>query len=246
MPRKVLIAGATSTIAREVARRLAREGDRLFLVARDARRLGTVADDLALRGAERVGSLVADLNQLERHAEIVERAAATLDGLDTVIVAHGLLGDARRAERDFTEADLVLRTNLTGVVSLLTPVTARFESARAGTIVGLSSVAGDRGRKSNYVYGAAKGALTLFLQGLRNRLHPAGVRVLTVKLGRIDTPMTASLERGRLMAAPAVAARGIVRALGGRRDVVYVPWYWRPIMAVVRALPESVFKRLNL
>jgi short-subunit dehydrogenase len=246
MPRKVLLAGANSAIAQETAKLLAGDGDALFLVGRDADKLRIVAEDLAVRAGHGVGRLVADLDDIARHAQIVEQAARELGGLDTVIVAHGVLGDQRACERDFAEAERVVRTNFLSAASLLTLAANRFEQQAAGTIVAIGSVAGDRGRQSNYVYGAAKGALALFLQGLRNRLAAHGVTVITVKPGFVATPMTAHLERGLLFASPATVARGIHRAMRGRKDVVYLPWFWRPILLVIRCIPEGLFKRLKL
>ena len=243
--RRVLVLGATSGIARATARLWAREGHALFLVARDAGRLDVVARDLLLRGATRVDGLVADLDDCERHEAIVAEADRELGGLDVVFMAHGVLGDPARCRESFGEAAAVLRTNLLGPVSLLTVVANRFEAQGAGTIVVLSSVAGDRGR-GHYVYGASKGALSLFLQGLRQRLWPRGVRVLTVKPGFVATPMTAHMEQTLLFASPETVARGILRALRRGRDVVYLPWFWRWIMLVIRLIPERVFKRLKL
>jgi short-subunit dehydrogenase len=246
MPRKVLLLGATSAIAQATARLMAADGDRLFLVGRDGDRLAVVARDLQLRGAERVDSFTVDLNQLDAHEAIVTRAAAALEGLDTAIVAHGELGDQAEAAADYAVADRILRTNFLSAASLLTRLANEFETAGGGTLVGISSVAGDRARQSNYVYGSAKGALSLFLQGLRNRLHARGVRVITVKPGFVDTPMTEHLDRGALFVSPEVVARGIRRAIERGRDVVYLPWFWRPIMLVIRLIPESLFKRLRL
>jgi short-subunit dehydrogenase len=246
MGRRVLILGATSAIARATARLLARDGDALFLVARDAERLDVVAADLSLRGASRIGRLVADLDDFARHETILAEAVRALDGLDVVFVAHGVLGDPANCRASFAEAAAVLRTNLLGPVSLLTLVANHFEERGAGTIVVISSVAGDRGRGSHYVYGASKGALSLFLQGLRQRLWTRGVRVLTVKPGFVATPMTAHLERNLLFAAPETVARGIHRALRGTADVVYLPWFWRWILLAIRAVPERLFKRLKL
>jgi short-subunit dehydrogenase len=246
MPRKALIVGATSAIAQETSKLLAGDGDHLYLVGRDEAKLRGVAGDLRVRSGMDIEYLSVDLDDLERHEEIVERAAESLGGLDTVIVAHGVLGDQQACEREFVEAERVFRTNFLSAASLLTLVGKRFAAERGGTIVGISSVAGDRGRQSNYVYGASKGALSLFLQGLRNRLHAHGVTVITVKPGFVDTPMTAHLERGLLFADPAVVARGIYRAIHRGKSVVYLPWFWRPIMLVVRSIPEFVFKRLTL
>jgi len=244
--RRVLILGATSGIAIETARLLAARGERLFLVARHGARLAAVADDLTARGAAQVASLVVDLDDVARHDELLDRAAAALGGLDTVILAHAILGDPERYATEWSEAERVLRTNVLGPISLLTRAGARLAAQGAGTIVGISSVAGDRGRQSNFVYGASKGALSLYLQGLRNRLYPRGVRVVTVKPGFVDTAMTAHLPKNALFASPGRIARGILRALDGSRDIVYLPWFWRPIMAAVRAIPEPLFKRLRL
>jgi len=163
-----------------------------------------------------------------------------------VILAHGVLGDPERTHSRYGDAEWVLKTNLLGPISLLTAIAERFEKQRAGTIVAIGSVAGDRGRQSNYVYGASKGGLDLFLQGLRNRLFRSGVRVITIKPGFVDTPMTAHMPRGILFASPERIARGIRRAIRGGGDVVYLPGFWRAIMTVVRLVPEPIFKRLKL
>lgn len=246
MARKVLVLGATSAIAQETAKLLARDGDRLFLVALEADRLEIVAGDLEIRGGQEIGRLAADLNDFASHAAILEEARRTLDGLDTVLVAYGVLGDQARCQASYADADLVLRTNFLSAVSLLTLVAQLFEAQGSGTIVAITSVAGDRGRQSNYVYGASKAGLEVFLQGLRNRMFPLGVRVVTAKPGMVDTPMTAHMEKGLLFSAPQTIARGIHRAMRGKRDVVYLPWFWRVIMGVIRSIPEPVFKRMRL
>ena len=246
MSRKVLVLGATSAIAQETSKLLSRGGDDLFLVARDADKLDIVTRDLRIRFGRPVGSLTADLNDFDRHAEIVDRAADTLDGLDTVIVAHGILGSQPDCQEHYAAAELVLRTNLLSAVSLLTLVANRFEEQGAGTIVGISSVAGDRARQSNYVYGVSKGGLSLFLQGLRNRLNSSGVRVITVKPGFVDTPMTEQIKKGLLFVDAATIARGIHSSIRRGKDVVYLPWFWRIIMGGIRGIPEGVFKRMRL
>ncbi len=246
MAPKVLILGATSAIAQETTKLLGRDGDGLFLVARDAARLEIVRQDLELRGTQKIGSLAVDLNDFARHAEILDSAGRSLAGLDAVILAHGILGSQQECQESYAAAKLVLDTNFLSAVSLLTIVAQRFEAQGAGIIVGLSSVAGDRARQSNYVYGTSKGALSLFLQGLRNRLHPHGVRVITVKPGFVDTPMTELMDKGLLFVDPATVARGIHRAMRRRKNVVYLPWFWRLIMLGIRGIPEAVFKRMRL
>ena len=243
---RVLIIGATSAIAQAFARLRVPRGDELFLVARDAAKLQILVADLQVRGAKKISILAADANDFERHAPMLETARRELEDVDTVLIAHGVLGDQRAAERDFKLAEQAYKTNFLSVVSLLTPIAAYFEARRRGTIAVISSVAGERGRQSNFIYGSAKGGLSLYLAGLRNRLHPSGVTVLTIKPGFVDTPMTAHLPKGPLFASPEKVARDISRAIDKGRDVLYTPAIWFWIMAVVRLIPETVFKRLKL
>jgi decaprenylphospho-beta-D-erythro-pentofuranosid-2-ulose 2-reductase len=244
--KKVLILGATSAIAQATVRLLAARGAALYLVGRNAANLDAVAKDAATRGASRVAQEALDLDDTAAHEALVERAAQSLGGLDGALIAHGVLGEQKASERSWAEAQKVLHTNFLSAASLLTVLGNRFEAQKAGTLVVLSSVAGDRGRQSNYVYGASKGALTVFLQGLRNRLAPAGVAVVTVKPGFVDTPMTAHVAKNKLFASPGQVARGILRAADGRKNEVYVPGFWGLIMFVIRAVPEGVFKRMKL
>ena len=166
--------------------------------------------------------------------------------MDTVLIAHGTLGNQRAAESDFALAELEYRTNFLSVVSLLTPIAAYLENKHSGTIAVISSVAGDRGRQSNFIYGSAKGALSIYLAGLSNRLFSSGVKVITIKPGFVDTPMTAHLKKSFLFACPNKVAAGIYRAIEKGNDVVYLPYFWGWIMLLIRLLPENVFKRLKL
>jgi decaprenylphospho-beta-D-erythro-pentofuranosid-2-ulose 2-reductase len=241
----VAILGATSAIAEEVARRYAERGAALLLVGRNRARLEAVRDDLRVRGAARAEVVVADLDAVERHASLVEAAEALLGPADVVLLAQGTLGDRAAYAVDGAAAARVLHTNLLAPASLLTLFAARMEARRHGTLAAIGSVAGDRGRASNYAYGAAKGGLALFLQGLRNRLARSHVHVLTVKPGFVDTPMTARLPKNALYAQPGAVAARIVAAIDARRDVLYVPGFWRWIMLAVRAIPERIFKRLS-
>ncbi|PTL81412.1 SDR family oxidoreductase [Vitiosangium sp. GDMCC 1.1324] len=244
--KKVLVLGATSAIAQSTVRLLAARGASLYLVGRNAERLEAVAKDARTRGAPTAQTEAVDLDDLAQHEALVERAATALGGLDGALLAHGILGNQEAAQRSYAEAEKVLRTNFLSAVSLLTPLANRFETQKAGTLVVISSVAGDRGRQSNYVYGASKGALSVFLQGLRNRLAPAGVAVVTVKPGFVDTPMTADVKKNALFATPEKVARGIVRAADARKDEVYLPGFWGPIMFAIRSIPERIFKRMKL
>ena len=230
----------------ETARAYARSGARLFLVARHAERLSAVAEDLRVRGAGEVGTAVLDVKDVARHQSLVEAAVAALGGLDVALLAHGTLPDQARCQVSVAETLEALEINFSATVALLTLLANRFEAQRGGCIAVIGSVAGDRGRPSNYVYGAAKGGLAIFLQGLRNRLYRSGVVVITLKPGFVDTPMTAGVPKNPLFAtAPRVGLAGY-RAIERGRDVVYIPWFWRLIMAAVKSLPESIFKRLRL
>lgn len=244
--RRVVIVGATSAIASEVARAYAEAGAHLFLLGRNADRLAAVANDLRARGARQVETAVLDVTDLGRHEPALDAAAVALGGLDVVLVAHGTLPDQRRCQASVADTLYAIDVNFRSVVALLTLVATRLEAQGRGTIAVITSVAGDRGRQSNYVYGAAKGGLAVFLQGLRNRLYRSGVVVVTLKPGFVDTPMTAGVRKNPLFASARRAGRTIHRAIEAGRTTAYIPWFWRPIMTVVNNLPESIFKRLRL
>ena len=243
---KILIIGATSAIAQEVARIYARRQSRLCLVARNQTKLRIVADDLRARGAQAVDVLARELALPDTHADIIEHALAFLQDIDVVLIAYGSLPDQAACEADAEQTMNELQVNFLSVAALLTQLANTLEQRGHGTLAVISSVAGDRGRQSNYVYGAAKGGLSIFLQGLRNRLAGKGVQVLTIKPGFVDTPMTAEFKKGPLWASARKVATDIVRAIDRRRDVAYVPWFWQGIMLVIKAIPERIFKRLKL
>lgn len=244
--RKVVILGATSGIALEVQRLLAQSGCELLLVARSQPRLMALQSDLMLRGASKVLTFAADLASIQQHAAIFDFARRSFPDFDTVLLAYGTMHDPKDSE---TSVDILLeelRTNYVSAAALLTLFAADLEQRRTGCIAVITSVAGDRGRRSNYVYGSAKGALSLFLQGLRSRLHPAGVKVITIKPGPVQTPMTDHLPNSTGFAAPERVGRHIVRALERRSpDVLYTPKIWRYVMIAVEHIPEIIFKRLS-
>lgn len=245
--RKVLIVGATSAIAQAAARAMAARGDRLFLAARNAERLDAVRQDLSVRTGAPVGTMAMDATDRGRHEALLDAAERAMEGLDVILIAHGTLSDQKACEASVERMLAEIETNALSVLALVSLAANRFEARRAGTIAVISSVAGDRGRKSNYVYGASKGMVSLLLQGLRNRLAGAGVQVLTIKPGFVDTPMTAGIKKGGpLWAKPEAVGRGIVDAIDARKDVVYLPRFWRLIMLVIRLIPERIFKRLSL
>lgn len=243
--RKALIVGATSAIAQETSKLFATEGAALYLAGRNEEKLAALAKDLTVRGASLVEYMVLDLTDLDRHTHLVEQATQTLGGLDTVLLAHGTLSDQATAEQDFAVAQAELNTNFTSYASLLTLIANQFEAQKRGTIAVISSVAGDRGRQSNYVYGTAKAAVSTFTQGLRGRLNKSGVAVITIKPGFVDTPMTAHIKKGALFAQPETIAKGIKRAIDKRKSVVYLPSYWSLIMTVIKLIPENIFKKLT-
>jgi decaprenylphospho-beta-D-erythro-pentofuranosid-2-ulose 2-reductase len=242
----VLVLGATSGIARGVAAALARRGFALHLAARDEVELARVATDLEIRFGVPVWRSRFDALATEGHPAFLKGLLAGGPPLAGAVVAVGYLGDQGRAETDRREAETIFHTNFTGVASILALLADHLEAAGGGFLVGLSSVAGDRGRRGNYCYGAAKAALTAYLSGLRQRLWPKGVRVVTVKPGFVDTAMTFGLPGMFGVADPGAVGERIARGIEGRADVLYVPWFWRWIMAVIRAVPEPVFKRLSL
>lgn len=244
--RHLLIIGATSAIAEATALLFAQDGDRVFLVARNQERLSAVANNLRVRGASQVDTLTLDANDTEKHADMIAQAEAAMGGLDIILIAHGTLSNQTACEASFDETLQELQTNCLSVISLLTHIANRFEEQKHGTIAVISSVAGDRGRQSNYVYGTAKAAVSIFLQGLRNRLYRSGVTVITIKPGFVDTPMAASFRKGMLWASPEKIGAGIYHAIRKKRDVVYLPRFWGLIMNFIFLIPENIFKKLKL
>jgi decaprenylphospho-beta-D-erythro-pentofuranosid-2-ulose 2-reductase len=238
---RILILGATSAIASEVARLYAARGARLHLVARTADKLAALVATLP---AGQVTSRVADFANLAGNEDVVRDAVAQLGGIDVALVAHGALGDQLESERSFAAAEATIVANFTSAVSLLIPLANHLEGARAGGLGVITSVAGERGRPRNYTYGAAKGALNVYLQGLRSRLHGAGVTVTTLKLGPVDTPMTREHRKTPVFSTPARVAPAIVAALDAGAGEVYVPSFWAVLMPIVKATPERLFQRL--
>ena len=244
--KKILIVGATSAIAEAVARLFAGRGDALYLVGRRAEALDAIATDLRLRGATRVGISVQDANVLDVHTSLLDTATAELGGLDMALIAHGSLPDQRACEQSVELTLSELQTNALSQISLCTLLAHRFEAQGRGTLAVISSVAGDRGRQSNYVYGAAKAALSAFLSGLGQRLATRGVAVVNIKPGFVDTPMTAAFKKGPLWASPATVAKSIMLGMDRGTPVVYAPWFWWWIMQIIRNIPERLFRRLSL
>jgi decaprenylphospho-beta-D-erythro-pentofuranosid-2-ulose 2-reductase len=244
----VLVIGASSGIGREVAYALSDQARSTILASRDEKELQTVAGDLSIRYAAQCHTLALDLTLPETHADRLSECLrlAGHAGLAGVILCSGFSGDQKRAEVSWAETRHILEANFLGCVSLLNQLAEYFEARRSGFICVVTSVAGDRGRQSNYIYGAAKAGMAAYLQGVRNRLHESGISVITIKPGYVDTPMTFGKPGTFLVAKPASVARSILTAIQGRKHVTYTPWFWWWIMLAIRSIPEPAFKRLRL
>ena len=243
---RILIVGATSAIAEATARLFAARGDALMLAGRSGPRLQAIAEDLVVRGAKQADTFIFDARAYERIPALLQAATERLGGLDAALIAHGTLSDQIACQRSVERLREEFDVNALSVMALCTDLASQLEAQGRGVIAVISSVAGDRGRRSNYVYGSAKAAVTAFTSGLRQRLYSKGVRVVTIKPGFVDTPMTAAFKKGALWATPASVAAAIVRAMDGGKSVIYTPWFWRPIMWIIRSVPESLFRRLRL
>ncbi|MCC6194124.1 MAG: SDR family NAD(P)-dependent oxidoreductase, partial [Burkholderiales bacterium] len=234
----IAIFGATSAIAQATARIFAAAGARLFLTGRQGERLAAIAADLRVRGASEVHVRIADFSAIDGWAALCASAKDALGTMDVALVAHGSLPDQEACERDEQALHDALEVNLSSHVQLLMALARILEEQERGCLVSIGSVAGDRGKRRNYVYGAAKAGVAAFAQGLMGRFARTPVHVLLVKPGFVDTPMTAGFAKGLLWIRPDQAAAAIVRAIRRRRSTVYVPWFWRWIMAALKILPD--------
>jgi len=247
-PRSVIIAGATSGMARACAASFAREGYAVALGARDDAENERIAQDLRTRHGGTVAALHFEADQFESHENFLDACAAALGGeAGGMLYFAGTMAEQRAAERSFSLARGMIDVNFTGCVSLCEAFARRCEARKAGFIGIISSAAGDRGKQSNYIYGATKGAVTVYAQGLRNRLHKSGVSVTTIKPGFVDTKMTFGMKLPPALTASAEqAGEAIYQAVSRGRDVVYVLWFWRFIMMIIRAIPEWQFKKMGM
>lgn len=241
---RILIIGAASAIAEATARIYAARGASLFLVARDMARLEAIAADLSVRGAAAVAYRLLDVNDYASHAGVIDAAWSTLGEVDVALIAHGSLPDQAACEGSVELSLREFSTNGTSTIALATLIAPRLKAP--ATLAAISSVAADRGRASNYLYGSAKAAVSTFFSGLRQRLNASGVNVLTIEPGFVDTPMTQSFKKGALWAKPEQIASGIVKAIDRRRAVAYLPGFWWGIMQVIKHIPEFLFRRIKL
>ena len=243
----ILIIGGTSGIAEAVARQYAKQGERLFLVGRNSDKLLAISTDLRARGAKDVQSFVLNANDSEQIPQMLEVAWKAFGYIDVALVAHGTLPDQLRSETDLPYAIAEFRTNAESVIACMAGLAQRFEPQGKGVIAVIGSVAGDRGRASNYLYGAAKAAIDTYASGLRVRLFKSGVHVLAIKPGFVATSMTADLNLPKLLTAtPERVALDIQSAITKRKDVLYTPWFWHWIMLIIRWIPIAIFKRSKL
>lgn len=242
----VLVIGATSAIAEATARLWAARGDSLYLAARRETLLGASAADLRIRGAKRVAFERFDVTDRAAHAGLVERAAQALGGIDCVFIAHGTLPDQAAAENDVGLAVREIELNGVSTAALCLHAAKYLKARGHGTLAVITSVAGVRGRQSNYVYGSAKAMVSALLGGMRQELAKLGIAVVDIRPGFVDTPMTEAFPKGPLWASPPDVAATIVRAIDRRDGIVYTPWFWRWIMLVIRHIPEFLFVRIKL
>ena len=247
--KRVVIFGATSAIAEQVARNLVSQGSHLYCVGRNSQKLEAIIQDLKVRGgnSQRIDGYSADLTDIAVHQRLIDEAKSFLGEIDAVLIAHGTLPNQQACQASVTQTLREVETNALSVVTLLTPLANLMEEQQHGVIAVISSVAGDRGRQSNYVYGASKGMISIFLQGLRNRLSNSNVDVVTIKPGFVDTPMTSEFDTsGFLWSTPERVANGIINAMKKGKGEVYLPGFWRGIMIVIKMIPEFIFKRMSL
>ena len=244
--KKILIIGATSAIAEATARIWAQRGDELFLVARNQERLNVIAGDLKVRGSLGTHGYCMDANNLEEHLSMLDKVFRILGKIDIVLIAHGTLSNQKECEQSVELTMQEIKTNALSVIALMTHLANRFKKQGSGTIAVISSVAGDRGRASNYVYGSSKSMVTAFTSGLRQRLYKSGVSVVTIKPGFVDTPMTADFKKGLLWAKPEKIAKAIVVACDKKNGEVYMPGFWWGVIKTINLIPDEIFKKIKL
>lgn len=246
MKKIAIVFGASSAICHTVAQNLAGQGYGLYLLARNADKLQAVVDDLRARGGELLGSQSYDFTDHDATRALFDELIAMPARFDTILIGHGNLPSQSECEQDDQRLIECLRSNIESTAVIMNHAARLLSQQAAGALVVISSVAGDRGRKSNYCYGATKSAVNAMLEGMRGRLRGYGVSVINIKPGMVDTPMTAHLPHSPLLADKQVVARAITKAIeNGRSATIYTPWFWRYIMWVVKLLPPAVMARLN-
>lgn len=246
MIKNIYVFGATSSIAEETLKNFAKDGANFYLVGRDSAKLEIVKNDLSSRGAGTISTEQCDALDWEKHRSTITNADKAIGQVDLVFIAHGTLPDNELVRNDQMEVIKEFNINCTSVISLCTVASNYFEEKGKGTIAVISSVAGERGRQSNFIYGAAKGGVSKYLEGLRNRLFEKGIKVITIKPGMVDSPMTKDMPKGPLFAKSEDVGKVIYNGIKSGKDVMFVPGYWKLIMGIITTIPESIFKKLKL
>lgn len=241
---RILVLGGRSDIGRAIAYQFAKSGFDILLAGKNPLELSDDANDLQIRHGINAKTIRLDVLDFDSHDRFIEEAGSDLAGVVCVV---GYMGNQILGENDFKEARRIIDTNFTGCVSVLNRIAKLFELQKSGFIIGVSSVAGDRGRQSNYLYGSAKAGFSAYLSGLRNRLAKSNVSVITVKPGFVNTKMTSGLNLPPLLTAqPEEVASDILKAVRRKKDIVYTKWFWKYIMVIIGAIPEKLFKRMKL
>lgn len=245
--KNILVIGATSAIAQAFVRSMAVGDNRLVLVARDIDKLNAVKNNIRIKNDVNIATFVLDVNHHDKIDDMLNSAKSFLEHINIILIAHGTLPNQEKCNSNINLARQEFNTNATSTILLCQKIGNLLEKQKSGLLAVITSVAGDRGRQSNYIYGSAKGAVNIFLQGLRNRLTKSDVSVLTVKPGFVDTPMTAHLSKNPLFSKPDTIAKGIVRAINKNKSKeIYLPGYWRIIMFIIKAIPGKIFNKLSL
>lgn len=243
---KILVLGANSTIAKELQKIWAAKGYSLVLVGRNTDVLDKLANDLKVRGAQTVATVQKDLTEISDADAFVRNLWSKHNGFDRVFMAQGALGNQRDDEKSWHDTSKIIAVNFSSHIAFLTPLANLMSDAGKGTLAVITSVAGDRGKQSNYIYCSAKAGKIAFLSGLRGRLLKRNVHVVDLRLGFVDTEMTKEFKKGPLWAKPKAVANLIDKAIEKKSDVSYIPNFWYIIMLIIRAIPEGIFKKLNL
>jgi len=243
---KILVLGATSTIAEETVRQLAAKKKDMILTARKVDDLEALKNDLEIRYSVNITVKAFDALDFNEHETFFSEVTQD-DDLEGILLMYGAMEDQKEAEQSFELSKNMIDVNYTSAISILNIAANYFEQKKSGFIAAVSSVAGDRGRQSNYIYGSTKAGLSVYMGGLRNRLHKSNVHVLTIKPGMVDTKMTYGVvDDGPLLASPVKVAKDIANALVKRKEVLYTPWFWLVIMLIIKLVPEKIFKRTDI
>lgn len=244
--KKILIIGANSTIAKDCSKIWAESKSCFYLVARNKKDLKKISINLFKIGAKKVYQFSTDLNNFSKHEHIINSAIKVLGKIDIVLIAHGLLSNQKKCESDLSETLRSIKTNALSTINLLTLLSNYFEKKKYGKIIVLSSVAGDRGRSSNYVYGSSKALLSTFVEGMQQRLYKSKVLLIHFKLGFVDTNMTRKIKKNFLWSSSRYVSKKITQSINKNKLEIYTPFFWKYIMLIIKFIPNFIYKKLSL